>query len=96
MSDVKLPEHIDIIKNDAIINMNVSGEFYKRIRKLFDDYCKTKTPEELKAALDKIKNKVIGKDDYAYNIETMLILIAQIEKDGMVQDKISKAPFPKG
>ena len=95
MSDVKLPEYIETIKYDAIIDIKVSGHFYKRIRKLFDNYCITKSPDDFKKALERIKSNNVGKDVFTIDIETILIIIAQIEKDGMTQGKISKVPLPK-
>lgn len=90
-----LPETIDDIKIDAIISLNFSGEFYKRLRTVFHNYCTTKPQDEFKKALDEIKNKVVKKDTFAFDLETLLILIAQIEKNAEAQGKITKIPFPK-
>ena len=85
---------MDTIKGDAIINIDISGDFYKRIRTLFDNYSKTQSPDVFKKALDSIKNNKVS-DKFTTDLETLLVLIAQIEKNGEAQDKITRIPFPK-
>ena len=89
MSNLKLP----VIPDDAIIDIQVSGYFYKQLQQLLLATSQTKSPEELKKVLIKIKENNKYEDLYEAQIHTLTTLIVSIEKAAKEQNKIEIVDF---
>ena len=89
MSNIKLP----VIPDSAIITLEVSGYFYKQLQQLLLATAQTKTPEELKKVLEKIKENNQYEDIFEAQIHTLTSLITSIEKAAKDQGKVSIIDF---
>lgn len=80
---------VDAIKVDDIVTIQVSGGFYARLHQLLQSMSLRVKPEDFNRAIQSIK---AGKADseYAYHLETLTILIKEIETSAKDQGKISK------
>lgn len=89
MSNIKLP----VIPDSAIITLEVSGYFYKQLQQLLLATAQTKTPEELKKVLEKIKENNQYEDIFEAQIHTLTSLITSIEKAAKDQGKVEVIDF---
>lgn len=69
------------IAPDKQVSIVVGGAFYQRINKLLIEYSDMIGKERLLLALKKIEANVTDKDDIAFNLETLMILTRDIEKE---------------
>lgn len=88
MSTIK----VEGIRLDTIIDIQVSGGFYSRLHQLLQSMAATVSPEEFQKMLLRITE---GKAESAleYHIETLIVLIHEIEERAREQNKISKEDF---
>ena len=89
MSKLKLP----VIPDDAIIKIEISGYFYKQLQQLLLATAQTKSPEDLKKVLIKIKENNQYEDIFEAQVHTLTSLITSIEKAAKEQDKIEIIDF---
>ena len=68
------------IPPDKQIDLTIGGLFYQRLNKLFVDFADSHGRDNLLNALEKIKQQNAQTDDFAYNVETLMILIRDIEE----------------
>ena len=68
------------IAPDKKATITIGGAFYPRLNKLLMEYGEGMSKERMLIAVEKIKHDQIGKDNFAYNLETLIILIRDIEK----------------
>jgi hypothetical protein len=78
------------IDPDAIIDIQVSGHFYKQIVNSILTLGDTKTPEEFKKALEVIKEDTPAKDYFELTVRTLTALIFEIETKAKAQDKVKE------
>lgn len=72
--------NIITIPEDKIVSIEVSGTFYKRLQTVFHDYYSRYSPEQIIEHLKLIDQQKTTNDPNAYNFETLLILLHEIEK----------------
>lgn len=76
------------IKLDDLIDIKVSGGFYSRLHQLVQGMASTMTPEDFQKEIKKITDEK-ATEPFAYHLETILSLIAEIERSAKAQGKIS-------
>lgn len=91
--------NIQSIPEDKSVKVEIGGIFYQRLNKLLVDYCDSVDQKELLLALGKIKiDKYLTNDKFAFNLETLLILLKAIEetfhKEGYAQDNEIEIELP--
>lgn len=84
MSKVTYPT----IPEDAIIDIQVSGAFYKQIVAALMSLANTRSQDEFKKALESIKDTAPSKDYFDLNVITLTALIYEIENKAKTQDKL--------
>ena len=85
---------IETIPQDVLIKIEISGLFYNRLKSLFFYQSKTKSLEDFKLSLDKIKNNKVD-DEYSSHLQTLLILIADLEAQAKEQKLLKLEPLPE-
>jgi hypothetical protein len=70
---------IEIIKEDAVINVKFKRDFYQRLVMLLQSLYKDKTEGEMQEATSQIENKNV-KDEWVFHYETMIYLIKAAEE----------------
>ena len=83
MPKIKYPT----IPNDAIIDIQVSGSFYRRLVDLITELGNSKPMDEFKAVLERLKTTEGAKDAYELNVHLVMMLIYEIEKKAFEQKK---------
>jgi len=86
---------VEMFPNDAIVSIKVSGAFYKRLVKLMFSLSTKKDLKAFMKMMAEFKTRE-PENDEEFNIMTVLILIAEIErevKDSKVFEVID-APIP--
>lgn len=78
---------VKVIDSDTVINIPISGYFYKRLQQLSNSMIKDKSSEDLKSAYTQIKEQNFI-DDFSYNLETIFILCGTFEKMANDEGKI--------
>ena len=68
------------IPEDAVTEVKIGGTFYQRLKKLLRDFGDRVDKKTLITAMAKIQRDRIMKDDYAFNLETLIILLRDIEQ----------------
>tara|TARA_R110002020_G_scaffold29571_11_gene93238 strand:+ start:1060 stop:1389 length:330 start_codon:yes stop_codon:yes gene_type:complete len=80
METKKSKINIQSIPEDKQITITIGGIYYQRLNKLLVDYCDSVDQKKLISSLAKIKlDKYLTNDDYAFNLETLIILLKAIE-----------------
>jgi hypothetical protein len=77
----------DTIPFDAIIDIQVSGSFYKKIVDLLSALGQSVPQEEFKTALEKLKTNDPLTSLFEYNIHSLVALVYEIEKKAVEQKK---------
>lgn len=80
---------VQTIKPDAIITIEVNGNFYARVQALTNKFMSSSTKEELTEQITKIK-KDESLSEFGENLQTLLVLIQEIELKAKEQDKITE------
>ena len=86
---------IDVIDDDKVFTIEMSGFFAKRIQSLNTWFTNKKKPEELLAIFEKlIENSETGENKYpdafSFHFETLLILTEEINKRARESGAIKK------
>lgn len=76
-SPVDLP--IEIIDENAIVNIKMSTTFFQRLQMVYMNLIKDKSPEEVQKFLEEVKSQTISSEEN-YNIETLLIVLSEFQK----------------
>lgn len=72
--------NITSIPPNAEINITIGGLYYQRLNKLLIEFADSVDKNTLLSAMYKIKTKISEKDNFAFNLETLIILLHDIEK----------------
>lgn len=81
MKTEKQKVNIKSIPEDQSVQITIGGIFYQRLNKFLMDYCDSVDQKELLIAMTKIKaNKYLTNDAFAFNLETLIILLKAIEE----------------
>jgi heme oxygenase len=75
----KITTKVLTIPAEAEITFTISGTFYQRLNKLIINYSDSVDVKEYLEALFKIKQEQSDSNDYTYNLETLIILMRDIE-----------------
>jgi hypothetical protein len=75
---------------DALINIEVSGTFYKKLTNLLLALGESVPAEEFQAVLEKIKTDEPPKDIFEVNVHLIIALIYEIETKAVAQNKIKE------
>ena len=81
MDTNKKQVNITSIPANAEITITVGGLFYQRLNKLLIDFGDSVDKKQLLNAMYKIKKGTADKDHYAFNLETLIILLRDIEQE---------------
>ncbi len=79
------------IADDALIDIKVSGTFYKRLVSLIAGLGETVPIEDFKKVLESIKKEEPTKNLFEMNVHTILMLIYEVETEAKKQGKITTA-----
>lgn len=80
-------QKVEVLKKGAIVNIQVSAEFYKRIQNLTLFHATQKPEEELNQVLKDLDEDKV-EDEWAEHLETLFILSNEIEQKAKEQDLI--------
>lgn len=81
MDTKKTQLQIQSITTDKLTSIEIGGGFYQRLNKFLIDYCDSVDPKKLIIAMAKIKaDKLVEKDDFTFNLETLIILLKTVEQ----------------
>ena len=73
--------NLTTVPPDKSIMLEVGGLFYQRLNSLLIHYSDSLGKDKLLASLEKVKRGITQNDPVAFNLETLLILIRDIEKE---------------
>lgn len=81
---------VETIKNDAIIDIQVSGAFYRALQHVINHLVQYESEESLKAVIDKLNAGESSENftPWEFAIETMIVLCAEIEAKARKQNAI--------
>ena len=68
------------IPPEAQANLLIGGAFYQRLNKFLMDFTSTVESEELISTMVKIQRNKTQDDSFAYNLETLIILLRDTEE----------------
>lgn len=78
----------DTIPTDALIDIQISGSFYRRMVDLITMLGESVPLEEFKAILERLKDNNPAADMFEFNVHTVICLIYEVEKQAKAQNKI--------
>lgn len=81
----------DTIPPDALIDIKISGAFYRRMVELITMMGESVPLEEFKAIIEKLKDNNPSSDMFEFNVHTLICLIYEVEKEAKAQNKTVKA-----
>jgi len=88
------------VPTDALTTLKINGGFYQRLNKLLLDHVDNVDEDLLLGALLKIKKNLTKKDTFAYNLETLMMLLKGIEEayqnEGLLVDNEIEIEIPEG
>lgn len=87
---------IESIKKDAIISIQLSGQFYKSVQTVLMYLTSIKEAEDFKNLLEKINTQdpAATYDEWESSVETMLILCSEIEEKARTQNAVEMIEVP--
>lgn len=77
----------DTIPFDALIDIQISGTFYKKLVNLLTALGESVSPEEFKSALEKLKTDEPVKNLFELNVHLLISIIYELEKKAVEQKK---------
>lgn len=77
----------DTIPSDVLIDIQVSGSFYKKLVNLLTSLGESVPPEEFKAVLEKLKTDEPVKNIFELNVHVLISIIYELEKRAVEQKK---------
>lgn len=93
-NDVKKPIQLEAIQMDSIIDLQISGGFYKRLQDLMPYLSQKEGLDKFSAALVSIKAGE-PKTEFEYHLLTVMTLIFEIEKNAGIQKKLKMVDLPE-
>jgi hypothetical protein len=82
-------KEIEIIKNETVVELPMSGYFYSRLLQVTQNLVKDKTDTEMKEAFKQIQSKTIT-DAWVSDLETMFIICKDFEAKARAGNFIEK------
>lgn len=83
----------DTIPNEALIEIQISGSFYKRMVDLITMLGESVPLEDFKSVLEKLKDNNPANDMFEFNVHTIICLIYEVEKQAKAQNKTVISEF---
>jgi len=83
-------KNITVLKFETLVDLKISGAYYARIQDLLLYITTTGDKETIIKASENLKNKVEPTNALEYNLETLLILINEIELQAKEQGKFDQ------
>jgi hypothetical protein len=80
----------DTIKPDVLIDIQISGYFYRRMVDLLTMLSESVLLEDFKKVLEKLKDNNPAADMFELNVHTIMSLIYEVEKQSKIQNKTSE------
>jgi len=77
----------DTIPPDALIDIKISGAFYRRMVELITMMGESVPLEEFKAIMERLKGNNPASDMFEFNVHTIICLIYEVEKGAKEQNK---------
>lgn len=84
MPKLRVPQ----IPDDAIVTLDISGHFYKKLQTIFLARAAERSKEEFTALLEKLKTDEPIADLYEAEIQVLASLVISIEKAAQKQNKL--------
>lgn len=81
----------DTIKPDVLIDIQISGTFYRRMVDLLTMLGESVPLDDFKKVLAKLKENNPAEDMYELNVHTLVSLIYEVEKQAKAQNKTTLA-----
>ncbi len=81
------------IPNDALIDIQVSGSFYKRVVELLTALGNSMKLDEFKAVLEKLKTNDPPANLHEMNIHVNMMLVYEIEQQAVKQGKTKEEEY---
>ena len=75
---------------DALVDVQISGTFYKKLVDLLSALADSVTAEEFQAVVEKLKTNDAPKDIFEVNVHLILALIFEIETKAIAQNKVKE------
>jgi hypothetical protein len=75
---------IEIIEDNAIVNIKISTSFFQRLQMVYLSLIKDKKPEDIQKFLEEVKTEKISSEEN-YNVETLLILLSEFQKNAKAE-----------
>jgi len=79
---------VTIIEYEALIKIEVSGNFYARIQQMLLEMISQKPQVEVVKALEKLKSNEPEENVFEYNLHTIMSLIYEMEEQAKAQGKL--------
>jgi len=95
--EISLPDTVEIIDPNAIVNVKISSSFFNRLGIIYQRMIENKTKDELGIAYQQIEQKNVT-EMWIQDLETMIILINEFQKNAKLEKqmkKISKTEYSK-
>lgn len=70
---------VETIPFEAVVKMDIPGSFYARLQQLTIHYSQSRPHDELLKAMQKLKGKDQAETEFEYHIQTLTILMFEIE-----------------
>jgi len=77
----------DTIPTDVLIDIQISGAFYRRMVDLLGMLSESVPLDDFKAVLEKLKTNNPAEDMFEFNVHTLMSLIYEVEKRAKEQNK---------
>jgi hypothetical protein len=82
-------DHVEVFPFETIVSIELSGAFYVRLTQLMLDYASLRDINQLGTTLEELNHRD-PKDNYEYNLLTLVILIKEIEATVRKENKFEK------
>ena len=77
----------DTIPADVLVDIQISGSFYRRMMDLITMLSESVPLEEFKQVLERMKDNKPAEDLFELNVHTIISLIYEVEKEAKAQNK---------
>ena len=81
----------DTLPPDALVDIKISGTFYRKMVDLLTMLSESVTLEEFRTVLQKMKENNLAEDLFELNVHTIMSLIYEVEVQAKAQNKCIKA-----
>jgi hypothetical protein len=81
----------DTLPPDALVDIKISGTFYRKMVDLLTMLSESVTLEEFRTVLQRMKENNPAEDLFELNVHTLMSLIYEVEVQAKAQNKCTKA-----